>query len=376
MKILFIGARLFDDVALYTRKNSITSVISESNPESPNLELADIFHIVSRGMKGPMEIALEEGVDGVVPLIGIDNPLVEVAAMKEKLEQKHGIPVVASGVKTATTCANKIKTKEFLMDVNIDTPEFFKISRKNYRKFGTKYKFPIVLKQPKGQGGSGVSIVNSAEELDRYFLEFETAFVERFIEGYEVSIEVLSWNGKIVPLVPVYKGKTTIEGLHPLKKIKKAPLDIEGLDNSVNNRKIQKIASKIAETINLEGTADIDIIFDPENKTNYVIEINARPSGTRYLTNAASGVNMMHEMVDMATNRWDALKLKNRIKRYHAIEIPVGTYPSDKNNFLHREFSDDNSWIIHGPENHERITIRGETMADIIKTAKELNIWD
>ena len=78
MKILFIGARLFDDVALYTKKNSITSVVTESNPESPNLKLADSHYIVSRGMEEPMKIAIEEEVDGIVPLIGIDGPLLNL----------------------------------------------------------------------------------------------------------------------------------------------------------------------------------------------------------------------------------------------------------------------------------------------------------
>lgn len=377
MKILFIGARLFDDVALYTRKKSITSVVSESNPESPNLELADSFHIVSRGMEMPMEIAIDEDVDGVVPLIGIDNPLLEVAAMKEKLENEHGIPVVASGVRATTVCADKFMTKQFFRDSDIDTPEFFKISRKNYdNTFKSQDKFPAVLKQPKGQGGSGVNIINSKEGLDKYFLEYETAFAEKFVEGTEISIEVLKWNNKIVPLVPVYKGKTTLEGVHPLKKIKKAPLEIEGIDNSRNITEIKKLAVKIAENMDLEGTADIDIIYDPETGKNYVIEVNARPSGTRYVTWAASDVNVMQELVDMAANTWNASKLKNRIKNYSAIEIPVGNYSTDKNNYMYREFTDENSWIIHGPENHERITIRGKTIEDTIETARELKIWD
>ena len=87
MKILFIGARLFDDVALYTKKNCIQSIISESNAESHNLKLADSNYIVSRGMEEPMKIAIQEEVDGVVPLIGIDGPLIEVAIMKKKLEE-------------------------------------------------------------------------------------------------------------------------------------------------------------------------------------------------------------------------------------------------------------------------------------------------
>lgn len=374
MKILFIGARLFDDVALYTKKNSITSVITESNPESPNLKLANSHYIVSRGIEEPLKIAIEENVDGVVPLIGIDGPLIEFAMMKERLEENYGIPVVASGVKAASVCADKYKTKKFFIKNNIKTPEFFEISKNNYNRVLSHDQMPIVLKQAQGQGGSGIKIFSSMEGVGNYFHEFESAVAEKFIGGAEISVEVLRWKGKTVPLVPVYKGDTTVEGIHPLKKIKKAPLEIEGIDNLENNQIIQEIAVKIAETIGLEGTADIDMIFDYKTGENNVIEVNARPSGTRYITGAVTGVNIMHELIDMASGQWDALNLKERIKNYSAVEIPVGTYPSNKNSYKFREFSNENSWIIHGPENHERITIRGNTIEEAVKSAVDLGI--
>lgn len=154
MKILFIGARLFDDVALYTKKNSITSIVSESNSQSPNLELADSNYIVSRGMAEPIEIAIKEDVDGVVPLIGIDKPLVDIAIMKEKLENNYGIPVVASPVSTANICVDKYKTKEFFVKNNIKTPDFFKITKKEYSNFISKLKLnhPMVLKKDRRTG--------------------------------------------------------------------------------------------------------------------------------------------------------------------------------------------------------------------------------
>ncbi len=232
----------------------------------------------------------------------------------------------------------------------------------------------MVLKQIEGQGGSGIKIVSSINDFDKYFPAFENGLAEKFIAGPEISIEVLRWKGKTVPLVPVYKGKTTLECIHPLEKIKKAPLKIKDINNKENNLKIQKIAIDIANKLGLEGTADIDIIFNPKTQENNVIEINARPSGTRYITGAATGVNIMHELIDMASGNWDALKLKNKIKNYSAIEIPVGSYPSNKNNHKFREFSNKNSWIIHGPKNYERITIRGETMAKAIKISEDLKI--
>jgi carbamoylphosphate synthase large subunit len=199
MKILFIGARLFNDVAPYTKNRAINSILTESNPKSPNLELADSHHIVSRGMDEPMQIAIKENVDGVVPLIGIDEPLVEVATMKEQLEADYGIPVIASGVSSASICADKFKTKEFFVKNHIKTPKFFKITKNDYEKLfpimnnGT----PIVLKQAKGQGGSGIDIVSSINDVEKYFNEFEYAIAEKFIGGSEVSIEVLRWNGSI-----------------------------------------------------------------------------------------------------------------------------------------------------------------------------------
>jgi carbamoylphosphate synthase large subunit len=376
MKILFIGARLFDDVALYTKKISIKSIISELNAQSPNLKLADSNFIVSRGMDEPMKIAIQEEVDAVVPLIGIDGPLIEVAFMKKKLEEDYGIPVVASPVSAAKTCADKFKTKEFFVKNNIKTPEYFKITKNDHENIKQKIKYnePMVLKQIEGQGGSGIKIISSINDIERYFHEFENGVAEKFIEGPEISIEVLRWKGKTVPLVPVYKGKTTFECIHPLKKIKKAPLNIKDINNEENNLKIQEIAVDIAEKLGLEGTADIDIIFNKETKENNVIEINARPSGTRYITGAATGVNIMHELIDMASGKWNALKLRNKIKNYSAIEIPVGSYPSNKNNYKFREFSNKNSWIIHGPKNYERMTIRGETMAKAVKISEDLKI--
>jgi len=377
MKILFIGARLFDDVALYTKKNAIKTVITESNSESSNLKLADKFYTVARGMEEPMKIAIQEEVDGVVPLIGVDGPLVDVAKMKETLERDHGIPVACSGVEAATICSDKIKTKQFFVDNVIDTPDYYNVSKVDHEQLLNEKlsRSPVVLKQASGQGGSGVKIVSDPVDIENYFDVFDETIVETFLEGPEISIEVLRWNGKTVPLVPVYKGETTLDGLHPLKKVKNAPLNIEGIDNITNNDKIRKLAAKIANTLNIEGTADIDLIFERKTGKNYVIEINARPSGTRYISGAVTNVNIMQELVNMVSGVWDHSKVMDMMKNYYSIEIPVGSYSSERNNYKYREFSGDNSWIIHGPENHERITIRGDSMDNAVKTAEDLKIY-
>ncbi len=381
MKILFIGARLFDDIALYTKKQGITTILTESNPKSPNLKLADTHYLVSRGMGGPQEIALKEDVDAVVPLMGVDGPLKEVAQMKEDLEGNHGLPVVASSVEAASISTDKIKTKEFFLNNNIRTPKFSKINnlktfKANLKMFeeNLKGKTPLVFKHAQGQGGSGIKIVSNKIDIQKYFDEFKEGMAEEFVCGTEISVEVLRWKKRSVPLVPIDKGKTTLEGIHPLDKIKKAPLRIDGIGNHQNNYKIREIADKIANLLEIEGTADIDLIFHKETGQNYVIEINVRPSGTRYITNASSNINTLQQLVDMASGSWKASKVKKKMTEYSALEIPVGDYDTTRNNFKFRDFSGDNGWIIHGPEHFQRITIRGLNESEAFKTAKNLKI--
>ena len=50
MKILFIGSRLFDDAAWYAKKLGIETIVTESNNQAVNLDLADKVYIVPRGI--------------------------------------------------------------------------------------------------------------------------------------------------------------------------------------------------------------------------------------------------------------------------------------------------------------------------------------
>jgi carbamoylphosphate synthase large subunit len=371
MKLLFIGARLFDDVALYTKNKGIKTVLTESNPESPNLNLADSHYIVPRGMDQPKEIAIKEDVDGVVPLIGIDGPLFDVALLKEELERDYGLPVIASPPNAVSISGDKVKTKKFLVENNIKTPEYSLINSDHQLELN---EFPQVLKQAQGQGGKDIKIALSRSDVIDYLEHYNSALAERFLDGIEISVEILRWNGHSVPLVPVYKGRTTLDCIHPLHKIKKAPLNVENTNTHELNQNIQMIAQNIGELMGVEGTSDLDLILTPADNETYVLEINTRPSGTRYLTAASCDIYPLQEMVDMATGSWSADQVVKRKKEYSALEIPVGDYASDRNSFGFRKFQGENSWIIHGPKKHQRITIRGKDEENALKTAGKLNL--
>ena len=372
MKVLFIGSRLYDDVAYHVDKLGIESIITESNEEAPNLDLATKYYIVPRGMDKPMEIAIEENVDAIVPLLGIDPPLMDVAIMKEEIEEKHDIPVISSNINAVEIASDKIKTKEFFKSIGLNVPpanvlkkDDFKTEDEFLEKLG--FDFPIVLKQGEGQGGKDICITNKFEDVLDYFNTFEQALIEKFIEGSEVSIEVIGWNGEYLPLMPVYKGETSLEGIHPIKRLRYGPCDFASFDNE----EFRKIAKHIAENLKSEGTIDMDLIYSKDENKVYAIEINTRPSGTRYLSFACTDLNPLNLLVDIAVGKFDVKDLERNMKSYSTLEIPVGDYEGPEPQEPLKEYINGN-FIVHGPKGYQRITIRGNSHEDAYNIAREL----
>lgn len=355
MKILFIGSRLYDDVHYYVSEKGIESVLTESNENAINLDLPDKVIIVPRGMEGPKQIAISENVDAIIPLIGIDPPLIDVAHMKEEIEEENGIPVIAANVRAVKLTSDKTNTKIFYNEIGTITP-IYQILEKDTFKEELNIDFPLVLKQGQGQGGKDIKIAKSIEDVEEYFKEFEYALCEEFIEGSEISIEVLAFKGEVVPLVPIYKGETTIAGTHPLNKVKLGPCEIEGFDN----QRVIEEARKVASELNSDGIFEMDFMYSPSNNTLYAIEVNTRPNGTRYLTTATCDINSLHELVNMACGEFSAESISDKIKEYYATEIPIGNYHGPKHSIPLKSFEKDD-FVVHGPQNYERITIRAQS---------------
>lgn len=363
MKILFIGSRLYDDIDWYVKEKGIESVLTESNEEAINLDLPDQVFIVPRGMDGPKQVALMQKVDAIVPLIGIDPPLIDVAHMKEEVERDFRIPVIAADVRAVELTSNKINTKEFYTEIGVTTPKYQILNSPDELTLD----FPVVLKQGEGQGGKDIKIAKSIEDVEEYFNQFSQALCEEFIEGSEISIEVLGYGGEYVALPPIYKGETTIEGTHPLNKVKTGPCMVEGLDNNL----VQHTAYKVAKNLDSDGIFEMDFMYSKQKDQLYAIEVNTRPNGTRYLTTATCGINSLCELVNMAIGEFSLADISDRLEYHYSTEIPVGNYggPSPKEPVKSFAYND---FVVHGPEGYQRVTARANSKKDLENLVEKL----
>ena len=363
MKILFIGSRLYDDIDYYVREKGIESILTESNEDAINLDLPDQVFIVPRGMDGPKQIAITHDVDAIIPLIGIDPPLIQVARMKEEIESENGIPVIASNVRAVELTSNKINTKSFYKEIGVVTPEYQILNAPDE----LALEFPVVLKQGEGQGGKDIKIAHNMEDVTQYFEEFDQALCEEFIEGSEISIEVIGFNGEYAALPPIYKGETTLEGTHPLNKVKLGPCLVNGLDNNL----VQETAYKVARELDSDGIFEMDFMYSHKRDQLYAIEVNTRPNGTRYLTTATCGVNSLCELVNMACGEFSLKSIFDKLEYYYSTEIPIGNYEGPEASEPKKSF-DNNNFVVHGPAGYQRITIRAKSKKELENLINEL----
>ena len=363
MKILFIGSRLYDDIDWYVKSKDIESVLTESNEEAINLDLPDQVFIVPRGMDGPKQVALMQKVDAIVPLIGIDPPLIDVAHMKEEVEAEYGIPVIAAGVRAVELTSNKIKTKGFYDQIDVVTPDYQILNSPEELTLD----LPVVLKQGEGQGGKDIKVAKTIEDVEEYFNDFDQALCEEFIEGSEISIEVLGFKGEYVALPPIYKGETTLEGTHPLNKTKTGPCMVNGLDNNL----VQHTAYKVAKNLASDGIFEMDFMYSAKKDQLYAIEVNTRPNGTRYLTTATCGVNSLCELVNMAIGEFSISNIHDKLEYYYSTEIPIGNYEGPAPNEPVKSF-EDNDFVVHGPVGYQRVTARAKSKSDLEKLVEKL----
>ncbi|MBQ9025971.1 MAG: ATP-grasp domain-containing protein [Methanobrevibacter sp.] len=363
MKILFIGSRLYDDIDYYVKRKGIESILTESNEQAINLDLPDQVFIVPRGMEGPKNIAVSQNVDAIVPLIGIDPPLIQVAHMKEEVEKEYGIPVIAADVRAGELTSIKIYSKKFYTHIGVATPEYQILNSPEE----LSLEFPVVLKQGEGQGGKDIKVAHDLDDVKDYFEEFDQALCERFIEGSEISIEVLGYNGEYVALPPIYKGETTLEGTHPLNKVKLGPCLIDGLDNNL----IQRTAYKVARNLDSDGIFEMDFMYSHKDNQLYAIEVNTRPNGTRYLTTATCGINSLCELINMACGEFSLKNVFDNLEYYYSTEIPIGNYDGPEVNEPAKSF-DNNDFVVHGPEGYQRITIRAKSKKELEELINDL----
>jgi len=247
----------------------------------------------------------------------------EIEAIIDVCRKYSVIGVISNGSDFTAKCANEIAYK---LNLPCNNPQnYLNASDKNYVREVTshiaeltpiKHKlyhpnyiptFPCIIKPQTSGGKIGLSI---ASDLDSFQKAIEYALsscdceilIEDYIDGLELSVEVLSSQGKHF-VIQTCEAETSgaphfVEIAHHL------PANIS---NDVYN-KIRRIVPQILDAIHFEnGATDIEMKVDNDGNI-YLIEVNLRGAGgniTNQLVELSTGYSYLQGLIEISMGKFN-----------------------------------------------------------------------
>lgn len=277
------------------RSRGITTVLADINENVGGRKYADFFYPVSvLDVEGVKEVAIKENVDFVITVCA-DQVLQVVAQVSEEL----GLPCYID-FKTAVNVSRKSYMKEIFVENNIPTSKHIIMNVLDESRIN-ELEYPLIVKPVDSYSSRGVRKVQTSEELHDAFQQAveisrtDTAIIEEFVEGRELTVDVY-----------VEEGRTHILCVSELDKISNADRFVIYRTNYPAQisadiyTQVQDASQKIADAFRLKNTPMlIQLITD--GKKISIVEFCARTGGGDKfrLIEKVSGFDVVKAIVDL-----------------------------------------------------------------------------
>jgi acetyl-CoA carboxylase biotin carboxylase subunit len=195
--------------------------------------------------------------------------------------------------------------------------------------------YPVLLKAVAGGGGRGIRRVNSPDELASNWktaqAEAQASFgsgemiVEKFVENpRHVEIQVLGdGHGNLIHLG---ERECSVQNVRHQKIIEEAP--DANLPPEVR-KAMGEAAVKVAWSVGYENAGTVEFLCDAENKF-YFLEMNTRLQVEHPVTEEVTGIDIVQEMIKIASGEKLSLKQEDVRLKGHAIEARITAQDPDR----------------------------------------------
>ena len=244
----------------------------------------------------------------------VENNLIYVGPKPEHIEKmgdksearqtaiKAGVPVVP-GSKSATT------------------------DLKEAQSMAEAIGYPVMVKAVSGGGGRGMRIVEDASSFDQAFntakaeagaaFNDERMYVEKFIhKPRHIEIQILGdKHGNVIHLG---ERDCSLQRRNQ-KVIEEAPC---GIISEELRQQMGQAAVNAAQSIGYESAGTVEFLLDSSGAF-YFIEMNTRIQVEHPVTEAVTGIDLIKEMIQIASGEELSLKQEEVVIKGHAIECRI-----------------------------------------------------
>lgn len=294
------------------KSRGITTLLADYYEEPVAKKYADKFYQVSTlDVDGIREIAVNEKVDFIITAC-TDQALLTVAKVSEDL----GLPCYID-YQTALNVTNKQYMKKVFEENDIPSARHVILGELDKSRLeGMKY--PLIVKPVDCNSSKGVKKVTNDEELESAFRDAvnfsrtDTAIIEDFVDGEEITIDVQVVDGKANVLSMAYSDKVKDNDKFVIYRTRypvcEKPQVVE---------QIADTAQKIADAFGLRNSLMlIQAISDGDRI--FVLEFSARTGGgVKYrLIRQVSGFDVISAVVDLTLGKSPEVEINPPVAKY------------------------------------------------------------
>ena len=247
-----------------------------------------------------LEICKSEKIDMLISLFDID--LMILAKNKSRFEEM-GVKVIVSDENIINICNDKFEMLKYLKKINMPVPKTY-IDLEEALKGADFDKNSYILKPRWGMGSLSIFEAENKKELEvlyekakrsiqKSYLRFESGadidravLIQEKIKGDEYGLDIFN----------DFKGENLTVTVKRKLAMRSGETDIAKV---IENKELEDIGKKIAESLKHIGNLDMDILFDGQSA--YIIDMNARFGGGYPFTHSA-GVNELEALIRLCKN--------------------------------------------------------------------------
>lgn len=297
-KLLIIGASILQLPAIKKAKEmGLEVAVADYDPQAVGIPFADrYFNASTIDVDAICKVAQEYRPDGIMTL-ATDMPMRSVAAATALL----GLPGIS--MDTAVKATDKGEMIKAFAAHGVEAPWFRVIKDKEDLNVAKRdFTYPCIMKPTDNAGSRGVTLLRSEDDLENAYAYSRgqsrggEVIVEEFLQGNEVSVEVMVVDGE--PHVLAVTDKLTTGAPHFVEMGHSQPSQLP--DSDVERIKDLAVRAVRAVGINC-GPAHVEIMNTKEGPK--MIELGARMGGdciTTHLVPLSTGIDMVRATIDVS----------------------------------------------------------------------------
>ena len=300
MKALVLAGG-YPQIALINELKSrgITVLLADYYEQPVARKYADKFYQVSTlDVDAITDVAKKEKVDFLITAF-TDQALLTVAKVSEILSLPCYIDY-----KTALNVTNKSYMKEVFAKNGISTAKHLIMAELDEQLI-KDLRYPCIVKPVDCNSSKGVKKVCNLNELKVAFSDAvsfsrtNTAIIEEFIEGQEITVDVQVVDGKAYVLSKAYSDKIPDNDKFVIFRTRYPVVECDFV-----HQQIQETAQQIADAFGLKNSMML-IQMISDGKKVYVLEFSARTGGgVKYqLVKRVSGFDVVKAVVDLTLGK-------------------------------------------------------------------------